>query len=59
MLSRSGLSRFLADESGTTAIEYGLIVGMIFLVIVTAITFYADRTNAMYQKISDAITGAG
>lgn len=52
------LQRFLKDEKGTTAIEYGMIVGMIFLIVVAAITAYADRTNAMYQKISDAVTGA-
>ena len=30
--------RFLADESGATAIEYGLIVGLISLAIVTALS---------------------
>ncbi len=53
------IARFLKDESGATAIEYGLIVGLIFLVIVSAVTYYTDRTNAMYQKISTAVTSTG
>ena len=32
------IRRFLADESGATAIEYGLIVGLISLAIVTALS---------------------
>ena len=55
----NGLMRFLRDENGTTAIEYALIVGLIFLVIVTAITSYTQATNALYQRISNAILGSG
>nr|WP_233245827.1 Flp family type IVb pilin [Marinicauda salina] len=36
--ARSGLSAFLADESGATAIEYGLIAGIISIVIISATT---------------------
>ena len=32
------IRRFLADESGATAIEYGLIVGLISLAIVSALS---------------------
>lgn len=53
------IARFLKDDSGATAIEYGLIVGLIFLVIVAAVTAYTQSTNAMYQRISTAVTGAG
>jgi len=49
------LSRFARDESGGTAIEYGLIVGIVFLGIVTAVTYYCDSTGAMYGRISAAI----
>lgn len=50
---------FLDDERGATAIEYALIVGLIFLAIVTAVTSYTQNTNALYQHISNAVTGAG
>jgi pilus assembly protein Flp/PilA len=53
------LARFLKDQSGATAIEYALIVGMIFLVIVTAVEIYAQHTNTLYQKIGDAVNNAG
>jgi pilus assembly protein Flp/PilA len=48
---------FAADQSGATAIEYGLIVSLIFLVIITSVTAVADNTTAMYDLISSAMTG--
>ncbi len=54
--------RFLKDESGATAIEYGLIAGMIFLAIVTAVHYFINNTEAMYQRIGAAVdeaTGRG
>ena len=53
------LALFLKNEDGATAIEYALIVGLIFLAIVTAVTTYTQNTNALYQHISNAVTGAG
>jgi pilus assembly protein Flp/PilA len=53
----NGLVRFLKAEDGATAIEYALIVALIFLAIVTAVTTYAQATNAMYQRIANAVTG--
>jgi pilus assembly protein Flp/PilA len=53
------LKRLLKDQSGATAIEYALIVAMIFLVIVTAVEIYAQHTNTLYTKIGNAVTGAG
>ena len=50
--------RFLKDERGATAIEYGLIVTFLFIAIVTAIHFYVDSTQGMYTRISDAVDGA-
>lgn len=50
--------RFLTDESGATAIEYGLIAGLIFLAIVTAVHYYIENTEAMYKRIGDAVVGA-
>ncbi len=52
------LSRFAKDESGATAIEYALIVALIFLAIVTALTVYANATNALYTRIGNAMAGA-
>jgi pilus assembly protein Flp/PilA len=43
---------FCNDESGSTAIEYSLIVALIFLAIVAAVTNFADSTSEMYDDIS-------
>jgi len=50
------LKRFLRDESGVTAIEYGLIAAGIFLAVVTAIGVFTDSTNTMLGKIQTAVT---
>jgi pilus assembly protein Flp/PilA len=48
------ISRFVACKSGATAIEYGLICSLIFLVIVTAVRGVAANTQAMHVKIQNA-----
>ena len=52
------LTRLVNDESGATAIEYGLIVALIFLVCVSAITQFSGSMQTMYNTISTAIVGA-
>jgi pilus assembly protein Flp/PilA len=37
------ISRFLKDKSGATAIEYGLIAGLIAVVIITSVTLIGDN----------------
>lgn len=53
------IKQFIGDESGATAIEYALILATIFLVIITAITLFADNATAKLKLADDAITGAG
>lgn len=52
------LMRFGRDTSGATALEYGLIAGLVFLAILGALHLYADRTEAMYKRIGTAVAGA-
>ena len=52
------LRRFLTDERGATAIEYALIVAMIFLVIVSAVTLFASKATGTFDKVSTAVSGA-
>lgn len=47
---------FLADESGATMIEYGLIVALVFLAIVASVNRFADSNTAMYERISATLT---
>ncbi len=51
----SMLRRFQTDDRGATAIEYGLICGLIFLVIVSAVTLFSDRATAMFTYVSTTI----
>lgn len=46
---------FLNDESGATAIEYGLIAALMSTVIVVGITAVGDSTNTMYNALTNTI----
>lgn len=52
------LTSFLRDESGATAIEYGLIAALVCLAAVGALTAFADSAIAMYQMVVDAMVTA-
>ncbi|MEO6340961.1 MAG: Flp family type IVb pilin [Caulobacteraceae bacterium] len=49
------VSRFLKDESGATAIEYGLIAALIAVVIITGVTAVGTKLNSSFTNISTAI----
>ena len=48
--------RFWRDDSGATAIEYGLIAGLISVVIITALTRVGTRLNNKFNTVSTAIS---
>lgn len=48
--------RFLRNESGATAVEYGLIAGLIGVVIITAVTSTGTKVSGKFSKISSALT---
>ncbi len=43
------------DESGATAIEYGLIAAAIAVVIITAVTTLGDRLCTTFTAVSNAV----
>ena len=55
---RRFLARFQADDSGATAIEYGLICALIFLAIVTSLTALANTNNGGFAKTVEKLTTA-
>lgn len=55
---REFLGRLHRDDSGATAIEYGLICALIFLVIIAAVSAFANKSTAMYDYISTTISNA-
>ena len=46
-------ARFAKDESGATAIEYGLIATLIAVAIIVAATTLGTRLNSVFQTIAD------
>ena len=55
----TSLKRFLKDESGATAIEYGLIAALIAVVIITAVQLLGTNITAQFNTIAAAIGGGG
>ncbi|TYC67930.1 Flp family type IVb pilin [Stappia sp. BW2] len=55
---KSLIKRFANDESGATAIEYGLIAGLLSIVIVGAVTATGTSLSAIFTTIQTKMTGA-
>jgi len=53
---RNSITRFLRDEEGATAIEYGIIAGLISIAIVTVLSGPAGLGTKL-QSIFNYITG--
>ncbi len=45
-------SRFIRDESGATAIEYGLIAALIAVVIITGVTAVGTNLSGTFTTLS-------
>lgn len=48
-------SRFVRDESGATAIEYGLIAALIAVVVITALTNIGTNLSAKFGTIATGL----
>ena len=46
---------FLKDNSGVTAIEYGLIAALIAVVIITTVTAVGTKLNTTFNSVSTAL----
>ncbi len=49
------MTRFAQDESGATAIEYGLIVALIAVVVITAVTTLGKNLNTTFTTIGSKL----
>ncbi len=49
------ITRYMKDESGATAIEYGLIAALIAVVIITVLTNVGTALNAKFAAIDNAL----
>jgi pilus assembly protein Flp/PilA len=48
-------ARFVRDESGATAIEYGLIAALIAVVIIGAVTAVGTSLNTTFGSVATAV----
>lgn len=44
--------RFLRDEEGVTAIEYGLIAALIAIVIIASVTLVGNNLDAVFDAVA-------
>ena len=52
------LMRFLKDEEGVTAIEYGLIAALIAVAIIAALTTAGDALQQIFGRVSTELNTA-
>jgi pilus assembly protein Flp/PilA len=50
---RGAFLRFVRDDGGATAIEYGLIAALVAVAIIAALTAFGGSVQVMYGRISD------
>ena len=54
----NSLVKFLKDDSGATAIEYSLMLGLVVLAIVGSVELLSNSLSNMYFFVSSSVTGA-
>ncbi|NBW07190.1 MAG: Flp family type IVb pilin [Caulobacteraceae bacterium] len=53
------IARFVQDETGATAIEYGLIAALIAVVIISAVTTLGTTIRTKFQAVTTGMGGTG
>jgi len=51
------LKALLSSQKGATAVEYGLILALIFLAMVASLSQVAEKTNNMWGNVSNKVIG--
>ena len=52
---RNFVTKLLRDESGATAIEYGLIAALIAVVIIGAVTVVGTRLSTTFTSVGNSL----
>ena len=47
------LKRFIADDSGATAIEYGLIAALIAVVLISSMSVLGEKVGGTFDKVGN------
>lgn len=53
--ARAAFRRFMDDSSGATALEYAMIGGLIFAVIVGSLKLYGSKLDGVYGQIGSTM----
>jgi pilus assembly protein Flp/PilA len=53
-----GVNRFIRDEEGVTAIEYGLLAALIAVAIIVSATLVGEELDAVFDYIQGALAAA-
>lgn len=51
--------KFVRDEEGASAVEYGLIVGLIAIAIVAVLILVGGGLSTLFGKVNTALSSAG
>jgi pilus assembly protein Flp/PilA len=54
----TAIQKFLKDENGATAIEYGLIAALISIVVISGALAVGGSLSDLYEMVSSKVTGA-
>ncbi len=52
------IKSLLRDESGATAIEYGLIAGLVSIAIIAALTLLGGNLSSLFSTIANTVAAA-
>lgn len=52
------IDRFLRDESGATAIEYGVLAALIAVTIIAAVRFLGTTLSGKFSEIANSLKSA-
>ncbi|KAB8042818.1 Flp family type IVb pilin [Janthinobacterium aquaticum] len=53
----NAIKKFLVEEDGVTAIEYGLIAALVAVALVAVLSTLGGEIKGAFQKVSDAVGG--
>ena len=51
------LSKFVKEDTGATAVEYGIMVAAIAAVIITVVIAIGSKTNSAFSDVDTALGG--
>ena len=51
----NAIHRFIDDQSGATAIEYGLIAALIAVVVITAVTTVGENLKGAFNNVANSV----